>query len=501
MNTPRNTQPVIDIYARVSKSTTITIGRSTDRQIEDGIADITSRGAVVGMVHRDESLSAWRQGVVRPEWNILMERLRTGEANGVWVWELTRFTRKMRDGLDLLDLADKGSLVWSDDQTWNMTKAAGRKAFRDAINAAETESETISERTSKGKWQKAKKGRSNASHRGYARPGYLPNPKDWMPGDPRTLVPDEQLAAEREVVREMATRLLSGHTMDSVVRDVNARGITTITGGRWTAVSIKQMLLAPSMAGLIEYNGEVIKGKVLDGEPPLDRETWDALGSLFAGRKRGRPASTYLLSGIARCGRCGAPLYGRPRVSRNPYADGEVAREYWCQPKSGHGVGCGRLNIDQRFADGVVKATVIEVLSDPRRAERINRQREATNAAMVKVLATIKRLDETGLGVASKAAERGDAWVEAAMGPIDKALAKARAELAALEDGSDDAHVGNAADDWAQAETSGNIGALRAMIRRAFPNLTIRPATSRGLGARTEVRFDWDGETLAALSA
>src|SRR3954447_8548931 len=132
---PTTGPPVIDLYARISRSTEDNRGRSVQAQIEDGTADITSRGAVVGQVFRDESLSAWNPKTDRPEFNELMTRLESGQADGVWVWEVTRFSRKVMDGERLLAAAQAGALVWSDDQTHNLTKAAGRRAFREAMVA------------------------------------------------------------------------------------------------------------------------------------------------------------------------------------------------------------------------------------------------------------------------------------------------------------------------------------------------------------------------------
>jgi hypothetical protein len=63
--------------------------------------------------------------------------------------------------------------------------------------------------------------------------------------------------------------------------------------------------------------------------------------------------------------------------------------------------------------------------------------------------------------------------VDKAMEPILKKLQKLRAERDALEV-PDDPHA-----------------ALRAMVRRAFPNLTLMPA--RSYGDRSPERFLWDG--------
>lgn len=80
--------------------------------------------------------------------------------------------------------------------------------------------------------------------------------------------------------------------------------------------------------GILEYGGETIEGYC---EPIVDRKTWDAVqyiqarhshhqnladGDSFHPRRRSS-SFNYLLSGIARCGRCDAPLYGLSAKQRN----------------------------------------------------------------------------------------------------------------------------------------------------------------------------------------
>jgi hypothetical protein len=72
--------PVVDIYARLSYAAngeTVKVD-----QVEMGLEALERRGAVLGEAFRDNSLSAWQPGVVRPEWETLMRRLETGASQG-----------------------------------------------------------------------------------------------------------------------------------------------------------------------------------------------------------------------------------------------------------------------------------------------------------------------------------------------------------------------------------------------------------------------------------
>ena len=70
-------QPTIDLYARISRSTDDTRGRSVEGQVEDGIDDIAARGATLGKVFRDESLSGCSLLQRRAQWSGRMTRTTT----------------------------------------------------------------------------------------------------------------------------------------------------------------------------------------------------------------------------------------------------------------------------------------------------------------------------------------------------------------------------------------------------------------------------------------
>ena len=104
--------PVLDVYARLSRAAngeTIQV----DDQVDVCLETLERRGARVGEVHRDNSLSAWSPKVVRPQWNTLMRRLEAGLCDGVIVYDLTRFSRKVLEGERLVELAAAGVRVWS----------------------------------------------------------------------------------------------------------------------------------------------------------------------------------------------------------------------------------------------------------------------------------------------------------------------------------------------------------------------------------------------------
>src|ERR1700754_4912123 len=104
--------PVVDVYVRLSKAAdgeTVKV----DDQVELCTEKILDRGGQVGEVFKDNSLSAWNPKVVRPQWDALMARLEAGLSDGVMVYDLTRFSRKILEGERLVELAADGVRVWA----------------------------------------------------------------------------------------------------------------------------------------------------------------------------------------------------------------------------------------------------------------------------------------------------------------------------------------------------------------------------------------------------
>ncbi|WP_410583679.1 recombinase family protein [Amycolatopsis sp. lyj-108] len=493
--------PLVDVYARLSYAVN---GDeiNVNEQIEWCSAEVVRRGGRVGQVFKDNSLSAWKPKVVRPDWNKLMARLESGASDGVIVLDLYRFSRKIMEGERLVDLASAGILVWSLSGSYDLTTADGRRHFREAIVAAAGESDKISERVKRGHTRGAKRGRRPGGPRGFGTVGWAPKPDGWEQGDPRELVAAEIVESEREVIRECYRRLLGGESLSSVVRDLRERDIRTVDGFHWQRFTLSLALRRPSMAGLRAHNGEIITVRK-DMDPIVSREEWERLCALFDGRKRGRPAGRrHLLAGLVRCGGCGGPMIAQVRKTLRPYPDGSPNREYRCRRNVDQPLGCGKNYMDGLIADRAVAYAVKERLSDPRHADQVALRLARSSKRREELTQEITRLDETADNLAVKVGTWGEKRVDKAMTPILKRLTELNKELAALDDTDSGLGGGIPSEDvtavWDEAEAAGDTEVLRAMVRRAFPALTLRPHTRSGDFAVT--RFDWDGNTLPATS-
>jgi DNA invertase Pin-like site-specific DNA recombinase len=477
-------KPVIDLYARLSfavDGSTINV----DEQVEIGTEDIQRRGGVLGRVFKkDNSKSAWNPKVVRPDWLELMAGLESGVSDGVWVLDLTRFTRKPAEGERLIEAAQSGVLVWSQSVDYNLLTADGRAAFRDAMNKAAHESDKISERSRRGKRRKGRSGIWVFGSRGYAMPRFAPTPAGWEMGDPRPMVDAAVIEAEREIVRECYRRLLAGETgVSALAGELNARGVPTATGELWERTTLRRALIRPAHAGLIMFDGAV-HGRRKHFDPTVTEEEWERLCALLSARGPGRPLGrVYVLSGLMRCGACGRKMYGQK------YQGGQ----YRCRQQPGnHGNRCPGNSIDANVTMAAVSTAVKARLSDPRWAGILAEQIAAVSEQRAALRSEAEYLESEADSIAEKTRQWGSKRVDIALQPILARIEEITAELEELaEDEPDVVPAEIAAQEWDRAQEAGDVDAMRTMIRVTLPNLTVRRALR--WGDHSVSRLDWDG--------
>jgi site-specific DNA recombinase len=304
---------------------------------------------VVEPVYEDNDLSAF-SGKRRPSYGQLLADAKAGRINVIVAWHADRLTRQPIENEGLIELAERhGIQLATVTGEHDLATPSGRLHFRMLGSIARYESEHRAERLRLKFQEQARAGRPNGGGR---RPfGF----------EPDKLTVNEPEAA---LLRDAAERLLVGEGLHAVLRDWWAHGIVTPAGNRWSSTSLRRALLAPRTAGLREHRGEVLG---LAAWPAiLDETTRKRLVELFARddrRRQGRPR-TYLLSGIATCGRegCGRSLVGASAGAKRP--------KYACRKDLSH-YGCGQTWIDAPELDKYVREMVITALSGPGFVERL----------------------------------------------------------------------------------------------------------------------------------
>lgn len=296
------------IYARISKDDGEALG--VGRQVDDCEKLATQRDWIVTERYIDNNVSATK-AKRRPAYERMIADVEAGAVEAIVVWDIDRLTRKPAELETFIDLADRHHLsLASVGGEIDLASPQGRLTARIKGNVARHEAEQMGRRIRRSQEEKARTGRS---YHGQTPFGYDRATVTRDGRERRMLVPHE---TEASLVQEAYRRLLDGESLWAITRDWKARGIVGKRGNAIRGNVLGNMLRRPVYAGKRSWNGEIVG----DGEwEPL--VTWD--DHTRAGAMLNAPgrfhlhgtAPKHLLSGIARCGRCGGKM--RPKVQKH----------------------------------------------------------------------------------------------------------------------------------------------------------------------------------------
>ena len=324
-------------------------------------------------VYTDDDISAYN-GKHRPAYERMLDDLRVGRVNAIVAWAADRLTRRPVENEAIIDLAERlGVKLATVSGEYDLATPSGRLHFRQLGIIARYESEHRAERLRLKHEQLARAGKLNGSG---TRPfGYEQ--------DRLTIC-----ETEATLIREAVQRLLAGESVRTVIRDWNARGITTSAGRPWSNSTFVRMIRAPRIAGKRAHHGVVVADAVWQGIiTPSEQE--QLLAVLDGNAKAwGSIVRRYLLTGFLVCGRCGAKLIAQPRM------DG--VRSYACAVGAGR-AGCGRTTRLAEPLEAYVRDAVIAALDSPELLAALDAVQEETADDAVDGLLDRLRATETQL--------------------------------------------------------------------------------------------------------
>ena len=295
-------EPTAAIYARLSQErgeeTSVQVQVQECRKAAEGLGyEVPS-----SLVFTDRNISASQRGTRRPAFEQLIELISQGRVTTVFVREQSRFYRKPRELEDLIDLVEDKQLrihsLFGGDV--NLTTSDGRAYARMMVTQDKRESERLGERVRMAKADLRAKGKYAGGPRPF---GY-----DSAPGGGLVINP-----TEASHIKESATRILAGESLNRVVLDFNERSVTSAGGGKWTPSRLKRILVG--RPDTLYRNGPLCAGG----------ETWPAIltgdeVALLCARltapSKYRPtqphvqARKYPLTGLIVCSLCGASMIG-----------------------------------------------------------------------------------------------------------------------------------------------------------------------------------------------
>jgi site-specific DNA recombinase len=366
---------VADLYARKSSKD---MGRSVGRQEALFLADCAEEGLTPGRTFLDPEFSASRYARrERPNYQALLEHIRSDHCEMLSMWEVTRGSRQMGEWSDILDLTrDKGVLIriigegGGDAQTYDPRRQRDRDFLFKAALEAEGEVERMRSRTKAGAAVAAAEGRPH----GFVKDGYrrmygsTTDEAHTLSGGKRREV--EQVIDEprAQLYRWTAEGLLNDVPADRIAAILMAWEVPTPRGkGKWHGSSLVKAVLSATLEGHRVQNGKIVKR---DAWPAiLDEVTAARLRAKFADPSpRWKAQDTRLkhwLAAAISCEACSAPMGARENqylLRRDPQARENQVYRYECTPDRG---GCGRVSAPMRPLERLVEAMMRERLRKP----------------------------------------------------------------------------------------------------------------------------------------
>jgi DNA invertase Pin-like site-specific DNA recombinase len=410
------------------------------------------RGWPVAEVYVDNDRSAFN-GKPRPAYTRMVADLEAGARDAVVCVDLDRLTRRPAELEAFMELADRCGIALANvSGDTDLSTSDGRFKARIMGAVARQESERKGERVAREAQHAARRGVPRGSRRPF---GYE--------SDRVTIREDEAT-----LIRDAVERVLRGETVPSIARDWNAREIPSPQQAAhgWSATTVKGILRNPRIAGLRTYKHEV----VAEGCWPavVDRDTFERLQAKIRRTSRPGRSPKRLLSAIARCGRCGAPLWTSARND----AYGRTPR-YACIKRPG-APGCGATTVVAEPLDELITEAVLHRLGTKAMARALSRKPKRTKAEPD--LVGIERdLDDLASDFGAGRISRRE-WLSARK-PLEERLARARRAV--------DATSGTAAlgafrdtdvrDTWERLDVDRRRAVLSALVDRIVINPAKRP--------------------------
>jgi site-specific DNA recombinase len=248
----------------------------------------------------DNGASAWKRNRKRPGWDALIAKARRGEIRHIVMYHEDRGLRQPRDLEELLNIAEEHEIrLYGRANARNLRDHNDRYNLRIEVAHACRSSDDTSRRMKDQKQERAENGLPMGA-RAY---GYT---KNGM----------KIIQREAEIIREIFDRYGKGETPWRIADDLSKRGIPAAKGGAWTETAVRRQLRNTRVAGIAVLHGQEIGA----GKWPaiITRAQWEFTQELLAFRssaarseqaKRKAPR-TYILRGLATCGKCGTVMPG-----------------------------------------------------------------------------------------------------------------------------------------------------------------------------------------------
>ena len=263
-------------------------------------------------VFEDPGYSA--KNTERPNYQLMMQRLRTGEFSHLLVWKIDRISRNLLDFAKMYEeLKALGITFISKNEQFDTSSAIGEAMLKIILVFAELERNMTSERVSAVMLSRANNGQWNG--------GRIPYGYSWNKETKEfSIVKDEA-----NIIHRIYNMYEENQSVLFIVRSLNSEGIRTRAGNLWSATTIHKILKNPFYIGYYRYNlrEDGDSAKVRDesewvvfenhhipivSEVQFDRIQFILQRNWRGGYKRGEThlrKNIHIFAGLVKCGNCG----------------------------------------------------------------------------------------------------------------------------------------------------------------------------------------------------
>lgn len=476
-------------YRRLSKKTG---GTSIQRQGDQNRREREKLEFDLGKIYTDASRSASRsydgtEKRRREDFESMMLDMRsdTFDADGLQIWESSRFSRQEEEWLTMINtMAAKGLKLYVTTQhrLYDPADGSDRSALIDQANKSAYESWMIHLRTKETAAEEALKGRPHGRAPYGMRPIY-----DSDTGRLDTWLADEEprygSTSRAKVIRELFRLLKSGRSLKSVEREFWNKGYLNKSGGKLSRMQLRDMALKVVYIGKRLHDG-VMRNGTWDGI--VEEEDFWAVQRILRDPTRwnnrtGR--AVHPLTAALKCGICN----GKTNVSADLYK----CKDF------------GHASIPKKLVDALVIPRMLRWLSRPDIIEQL-RAKSGNDPEVAKIRAKIaqartereenqtaskKTTSTTAIVMLAEAVERLEKQI-IELESVERKLTLPP-QLVGLLDGE-----GSVAERWAESEVSVRREICNIVLTPAYMGQpTIMPNPTPGVGAPIEDRLVWR-ETL-----
>ena len=354
------------IYSRVSTSRQADEGISIESQVEQSLKKASDLDAKVLKIFRDEGISG--RTANRPAFQNAISFCTFHTVDYFIVWNTSRFARNKIDAASHKKLLEEtGTKVVY--VSVNIDSDTDEGWFSESIFEIIDEhySRQISRDTHRSMMKNARDGYWNGGRIPF---GYSSEPC----GQRKRLVINDH---EAVVVQDMYRMFFSGMGCKAIALNLNDRG-TLFRGALWSKAHVASVLKSPVYSGMICFNRRDRKGYfrpesewVMTPSHPaiISEEDCAYARKLFAERapdlSNGSPLSTFVFTGLLRCGLCGSAMQIESATGRS-----KTYHYYNCSQHQKKG-GCRSRRISAGEFDRWMLDIVIERILTPERMKEV----------------------------------------------------------------------------------------------------------------------------------